>query len=94
MPNSLDSISVTEITRRGARSKDRARPGVPDTAALREQLSEAVAKILDVLDHLDGDCDYEQELPELADDSTESGEPIRDPVLFFLGVDRAMREVR
>jgi hypothetical protein len=61
---------------------------------LRTALAEAIEKLIIVMDALDGDSDLEVEPRELADDSTESGEPIRDPVLFFLGVDRAMREVR
>jgi hypothetical protein len=91
MPDSITTMNLSTVTRPGARSNDRARPGASDVAALREKLAEAVAKILDVMDHIDGDPDYEVELPELADDSLESGEPVRDPVLYFLSVDRAMR---
>jgi hypothetical protein len=50
-----------------------------------------VVKIRDVLDHLDGDPDYECDPLELADDSTESDEEVRDPVLYFLSLERALR---
>lgn len=63
-----------------------------DTAALREKLSEAVTKILDVLDHLDGDSDFEPEPLELADDSEESAEPIRDPLIYIIALERALRK--
>lgn len=92
MTDSANTTNASANIRSGARLNGRARPGVSDTAALREKLAEAVTKILDVMDHIDGDPDYEHELPELADDSLESGEPVRDPVLYFLSIDRALRK--